>query len=162
MTETTAPARPRRRLKWLLIAACLLLLAGSGWLYFLLTGSGGDAFYRLVKPGGAVSRSFGPILVEVAPESAQDGMAVKYLSTSSELEQTFFVSKERNAVKIKVTAGREGVERDGLSYTILGQNDEKLSQGKVSLTSSLKPGESGQGEIIDLQIPNGRRIVIGK
>ena len=127
-----------------------------------LTGSGGDTFYRLVKPGGAVSGSSGPIPVEVAPELAQDGMAVKYLATSGEVEQTYFVRKERHAVKIKVTAGKEGVEKDGLSYTILGANDEKLSQVKVNLDSSLKPGESGIGEIRDLQVPNARRILIGK
>jgi len=139
-----------------------VLLAGSGWLYFLLTGSGGNIFYRLVKPGGAVSGSAGPIPVEVAPKSAQDGMAVKYFSTSGMVEQTYFVRKERHAVKIKVTAGKEGVEKDGLSYTILGANDEKLSEGKVSLASSLKAGESGEGQISDQQIPSARRIEIRK
>jgi len=32
----------------------------------------------------------------------------------------------------------------------------------VSLDSSLKAGESGEGEISDLEIPNGRRIVTDK
>jgi hypothetical protein len=160
MNEVLSPPGPRKNRKWLLVAACLLLIAGGGWLYFSLTATGDGTFYSIVTPGGTVSGPFGPIPVEVALELAQDGLTAKYLATSAAVEQNLFVRKERYGVKIHLTAGKKEVDKDGLFYTILGAKDEKLSEGKVSLESTLKPGQSGDGEITNLQIPNGRRIVI--
>lgn len=162
MKETLAPPQPKKKIRWILAIGCLLLLVGSGWLYFILTATGDGTSYRLVMPGGASSGIFGPIPVEVAPALAKDGLVVEYLATSGEVSQIAFVRKERQAVKIKVTAGKAGVEKDGLSYVILGGNGEKLSEGKVALDSSLNAGESGEGEISDVQIGNGRSIVIDK
>ena len=159
MTETLSPPRPKKKIKWFLVLACLLLLAGCGWLYFFLTATGDGTPYRLVMPGGAASGAFGPRLLEVAPELAQDGLAVEYLSTSGDVKQIAFFRKERQSLKIRVTAGKKGVDK--LSYTILGANDEKLGQGKVTL-GPLKPGESGEGEIVNVEIPNGRRTVISE
>ena len=46
MNETLAPPRPRRKLKWLMVAVCLLLLAGSGWLYLFRLRSANHVWNR--------------------------------------------------------------------------------------------------------------------
>lgn len=162
MNETLPPSQPKKKARWMLVIACLLLLVGGGWLCLILTGVAGSGPYRFVKLGQASSGIIGPITVEVTPELAKDGWAVEYLATSADVNQIAFIRKERHAVKIKVTAGKAGVEKDALFYVIFGLSGEKLGEGKVSLDQSLKAGESGTGEIIDLTIPNGRRIVIDK
>jgi len=112
LLRPTPAERLAKKIRWMLVIACLLLIVGGGWLCFM--------------------------------------------------SQVAFIRKERHAVKIKVTAGKADVEKDSLSHVIFGLNGENLSEAKVSLDSSLKAGESGEGEISDLEIPNGRRIVTDK
>ena len=125
--------------------------------HYLLLAPGKGSTYQLVKPGAAFVNS--SISVEVAPELAQDRVTVELLGVSSQNDQVAFLRKERHAATVKVTAGKTAVEK--LSYTIFGLDGEQLSQGKVKL-EPLKAGESGQGEVIDSEVQNAIRIVIGK
>jgi hypothetical protein len=100
----------------------------------------------------------GVVTVEVADELADDGLSASFVGTSATVKPIVYVfQQERYGLKIRVTAGNKRVDR--LSYTIFGASDEKLSQGTITL-EPLRPGESGEGEIIDREVPNTRRLVI--
>ena len=150
-----------KKRKWFLLVACLLLLLGSGWLYFLLTGRSGGSSYNLTLSTAFVSVEYIPFIVDVqvTPRLAQEGLVARELDTNYEISQMAFVRRERACLKLFVIAGKQEV--DTLSYTTFGANGERLSQGKVKM-EALKPGESGQGEIIDLEVANARRVVIEK
>ena len=147
----------RKKIKWLLFAFCLALLVGSGWIYFLVTQEGGGTSFRVLLGSASASARSGSISAEIAPELTEDGLTAKVVGSSADVTQIAFIRKERYGVKVRVTAGKQGVEK--LSYTIFGANGEKLSHGKVDL-EPLKPGESRVGEIIDKEVPNARRILI--
>ena len=163
MTETIGSARRRKRLKWLLLTACVLLLLGSGSLYLLLA-SNGAVRYRLVPLGGSVppfmtATARSSISVEVDPGLTQDGLTSLYVNQTDTVDQIAFIQKEKCVIRVRVTAGQQAVDK--LSYTIFGADGEKLSQGRMDL-KPLKPGESGEGEIVDKELPNASRIVLDK
>jgi hypothetical protein len=156
---TTAPAPPRTGRRFWLIIAGLFVVGGAIAVTMMALREGGGVRWSLVSPG-AGGFSSGPIVAEVAPELAAEGIKCDDVGLSAEVSQIAFVRHEIYRITFRLSRRDQAMPLDGLRYTLLDAGGQPLSDNRLDRQ---RPRQAANGTIIEIQdpfVPDARKILV--
>jgi hypothetical protein len=98
--------------------------------------------------------------LELDTELEREGVRCEEVGRSSDVSVSPFGQKEEHCIRVLVTAGKQPLRQDALSYTLYGDNRERLSTAKVQLPRPVPSGGRAEAAIRDVAIGKARRLVI--
>lgn len=115
-----------------LLAILLLLLT----LVFVVLGSRTKKSRRQVEFGASgpavrVRGVVGPIDVQRTDTLAEKGIQVQHAGTSARSSSSLFGHQETRTFTVRVTAGKAGVPKDDLGYTLLDEEGNVMAEGDL-------------------------------
>jgi hypothetical protein len=158
-----AASRGRRPWIWTCLILLLVLVGGAGalaWFVWNQLGSRPDGTrVSLVFSGGTRStmvKGFQP--VHLADELMKEGLQIMGGGTQAEIEEQFFLRRERHVLNIFLTAGKQTLETGRLGYVLLDKGGTELSQGLLQPEIVIAAGRTETVQIIDASLADTVRI----
>jgi hypothetical protein len=168
--DAETPRRAGRRVLLAIGVMLLIVLLGAVPIFVLLGGPKSRVGQRIGfgATGPTVtmrSGVIGPIDVQRTPGLAEAGVEVKYVGTSSFSRGSLLGHTETRGFTVRVTPGKEAIEPEGLTFTVIDDQDKVIGEGTLKLSSKIDVGESGEGKVdMILQDDDGApaKLIIGR
>lgn len=160
---TPVPARPSRRLAWLLLAICVVILAIFLWFLFAPGDPGvRSEFVWPNTPAGIAMNAGGAITVGLSPALQADNVQAQPGGVERSMEQILFLRRETCRMSVQITAGAKPLNIGELRYILLDADNNEIETGKLRPAVTLNPNQQGEFTISDIALVNAKKIVINK